>query len=184
MCTDLPVLKELKLKNGQQLVLRKPVVEDAEKMIKYLNIIGGQSDNLLFGQGEFHLTVEQEAEHIRKISIDGNTLMVLGIINDSIVSVAQISSPNRKRIAHNSEISISVMKEYWRNGIGEAVLEELIRFAKEHSIIKNVSLGVRASNKNAISLYEKLGFKQVGVHKGYFNVNGEIDDEIIMDLYI
>jgi RimJ/RimL family protein N-acetyltransferase len=184
MCADLTILKEVKLKNGQQLILRKPIVEDAAKMIEYLNAIGGESDNLLFGKNEFHLTVEQEAEYIKKLSTDANTFMIIGVINDSIVSVAQITSPNRKRIAHNSELSISVKKEYWRNGIGKAVLEELIRYAKEHSEIRNVSLGVKASNRNAIRLYEKLGFQQIGIHKGYFNVNGELDDEILMDLHL
>jgi len=177
-------LKEIQLKDGQQLILRRPIIEDAERMIKYLNIIGGESENLLFGKDEFHLTIEQEVEHIKSISNDANTLMILGIIENDIVSVAQINTSNRKRIAHNSEVSISVKKVYWQNGIGSAVMEEIIRFAKEHSTIKNVSLGVKASNKNAITLYEKYNFKRVGVHKDYFNINGIYDDEILMELYI
>jgi RimJ/RimL family protein N-acetyltransferase len=178
------ILKEIKLNNGHQLILRKPVVEDAKRMVEYLNIVGGESDNLLFGKGEFRLTVEQEMKYIENISNDANILMILGIINDNIVSVAQISSPNRKRIAHNSDVSISVKKEYWGNGIGSAVMEELISFAKEHDTIKNISLGVKASNHKAIAMYEKFGFKKVGVHKDYFNVDSNFDDEILMDLYI
>ncbi len=178
------ILKEIQLKSGQLLVLRKPIIEDAEKMVDYLNIVGGESENLLFGKGEFRLTVEQEMEHINRVSNDANTLMILGIIDNNIVSVAQISIPNRKRIAHNSEVSISVKKDYWGNGIGSAVMEELIRFAKEHSIIKNISLGVKVSNNNAIRMYEKFGFKKVGLHKDYFNINGQFYDEILMDLNI
>ena len=186
MKTDLSgyILKEIQLQDGQQLILRKPIVEDAEGMIQYLNIVGGESDNLLFGRDEFHLTVEQEIEHIKNISSDANTLMVLGIINNNIVSMAQISSANRKRIAHNSEMSISVKKEYWANGIGSAVMSEIIRFAKESSTIKNISLGVKVSNKNAIRMYEKFGFVKIGLHKDFFNINGNFDDEILMDLYI
>ena len=178
------ILKEIKLNNGQQLILRKPVVEDAKRMVEYLNIVGGESDNLLFGKDEFRLTVEQEMKYIENISNDANILIILGIINDNIVSVAQISSPNRKRIAHNSDVSISVKKEYWGNGIGSAVMEELIRFAREHDKIKNISLGVKASNHRAIAMSEKFGFKKVGLHKDYFNVEGNFDDEILMDLYI
>jgi len=48
----------------------------------------------------------------------------------------------------------------------------------------NISLGVRASNYNAIRLYEKFGFRKVGVHKNYFYINGKYDDEYIMDLYL
>jgi len=64
------------------------------------------------------------------------------------------------------------------------VMAELIRFAKELGTIKNISLGVRASNSNAISLYEKSGFKKVGIHKDHFNINGDFYDEILMGLYI
>lgn len=110
--------------------------------------------------------------------------MILGIIDNNIVSIGQISKPKRKRIAHNSEVAISVKKDYWRNGIGSAVIGELIRFAKENHEIKNISLGVKASNKNAIMMYEKFGFEKVGVHKNYFNINGNFDDKILMDLYI
>lgn len=178
------LLKEIQLKNNQQLILRKPEIEDAKSVVEYLNVVGGESENLLFGKDEFRLTIEQEMEHIKSISNSTGTLMILGIINNNIVSIAQISSPNRKRIAHNGEVSISVKKDYWKMGIGSAVMEELIRFAKENNIIKNISLGVKASNTNGIKLYEKFGFKKVGIHKDFFNINGNFDDEILMDLYI
>lgn len=178
------ILNEIQLKNGKKLILRKPIIEDAVKMIEYLNIVGGESDNLLFGKDEFHLTIEQEKEHIKNISNDADILMVLGIIEDNIVSVAQIGSSKRKRIAHNSEVAISVKKNYWKNGIGRAVMQELIKFAKDNTKIRNINLGVKANNKNAIMLYEKLGFIKVGIHKDYFNINGNFDDEILMDLYL
>lgn len=177
-------LKEVQLKSGQQLILRKPIMEDAEKLIEYLNLIGGESENLLFGKDEFNFTIEQEKEYIKSINNDINTLMILGLVNNNIVSCANISSPSKERISHNSEVAVSVKKEYWRNGIGNVVMEELIRVAREHDIIKNISLGVNASNKNAITMYEKFGFEKVGVHKDYFNVSGNYDDEILMDLYI
>lgn len=69
-------------------------------------------------------------------------------------------------------------------GIGSAVMEELLRFIKERGTIRNVSLSVKASSHNAIRMYKKFEFKKIGVHKNYFNVNGNFHDEIIMDLYI
>lgn len=176
--------KEIKLKDEQQLIIRKPELNDADDIIDYLNIVGGESDNLLFGAGEFRLTVEQERAHIENINKDTNCLMILGTIDNKIVSVAQISAPNRKRIEHNSEIAISVKKEYWGIGVGSAMMKELIQFAKEHISIKNISLGVRSINHNAIKLYEKYGFQKIGVHKHYFNVNGNYYDEILMDLQV
>ena len=178
------IFKIIKLKSGMELLLRRPKEEDAEAMLEYLNIVGGESDNLLFGKNEFRLTVEQEREHINNVNINDNALMLLGIIDNQIISVSQVSAPNRKRIAHNSELAISVKKEYWSMGIGTAVMEVLIDFAKNHETIKTISLGVKASNKKAQHLYEKLGFEKVGVHRNFFNIDGNYDDEILMDLYI
>ena len=178
------ILKLVKLENSKVLILRKSTEEDAESMIEYLNIVGGESDNLLFGKNEFRLTVEQEREYIKNINENNNALMLLGIIDNQIVSVSQVSATNRKRIAHNSELAISVKKEYWGMGIGTTVMEVLIDFAKNHETIKTISLGVKASNKKAQHLYEKLGFEKVGVHRNFFNIDGIYDDEILMDLYI
>ena len=107
---------ERTLKTGETLILRAPIEEDAKDMIEYLNIVGGESDNLLFGKDEFRLTVEQEAEYIKKVEQDPNMLMLLGIINNTVVSIAEIRSLGRKIIAHNSELAISVKKRVLGDG--------------------------------------------------------------------
>lgn len=177
------ILRETALKDGKKLTVRIPEVEDAEEMVEYCNTVGGESDNLTFGKNEFHLNVEQEEEYIRNLKNNQNSLTILGIVDNTIVSMANIVGLKKKRLVHNSEIGISVRKDYWKNGIGSIMMEELIKFAKEKGM-RNISLGVRADNKNAIKLYEKFGFQQVGLHKDYFNINGVFYDEILMDLYI
>ena len=47
-----------------------------------------------------------------------------------------------------------------------------------NNYIKYITLEVRASNVPAIKLYEKYGFKSLGVRKGYYQDNGE--DALIM----
>lgn len=178
------IIDKVELKNGAQLIFREATVDDANDIIEYLNIVGGESNNLLFGEGEFKRTIEQEKAYIENINKDKNSLMLLGVIDNRIVSVSQISSENRQRISHNSELAISVIKEYWGNRVGSFVIEQLIKFAKDNKSIKNISLGVKEDNHNAIKLYKRHGFVEVGVHKNFFNINGDYYDEILMDLYI
>ncbi len=109
--------------------------------------------------------------------------MLLGFIDDNLVSTSHISSPFRSRVIHNAEISISVKREYWSMGIGTAGMKELISFAKNKGT-KNILLGVIEDNYNAIKLYEKFGFVKVGEHKNFINVNGIYCNEILMDLYL
>ncbi|MGI6395312.1 MAG: ribosomal protein S18-alanine N-acetyltransferase [bacterium] len=62
---------------------------------------------------------------------------------------------------------IAVKKEMQSKGIGDLLVKEII----EHSCsigIEWISLEVRVSNAAAIRLYEKNGFKKLGVRKWYY----------------
>ena len=94
------IINTVKLKNDKDLILRKATTEDAEKIIEYLNLVGGESDNLLFGKDEIKISIDQEKSIIKAANSSNNNLMLLGIIDDIIVSVSNIFVPNRKRIVH------------------------------------------------------------------------------------
>ena len=68
-------------------------------------------------------------------------------------------------------------------GIGNAITNEIINFAKEKNV-KNIVLSVRQENSAAINLYKKYGFKTVGVKKDYICIDGNFDDEITMQLQL
>ncbi len=178
------IVREAVLKDGLKLVIRQPKVEDAEMLLAYLRVVGGESDNLLFGKGEVHMTIEQEREYIQNRLNDPNALWLLGCIGETLVSMGSIGCLARPRNRHNAEIGLTVKKEYWGRGIAQLMMEEIVRFAREHGGIKNVHLGVRAGNDSAIHIYEKFGFKKVGAHKDYFCVNGVYHDLNLMELSI
>ena len=64
-------------------------------------------------------------------------------------------------------MNIAVHPDFRRRGIGEmlvAALEEQLRQRGSQMLL----LEVRDSNAPAIALYEKLGFRQVGLRKNYY----------------
>ena len=64
-------------------------------------------------------------------------------------------------------MNVAVHPDHRRQGIAEALIEKLVLELKargSHALM----LEVRASNAPAISLYEKLGFLQVGLRKNYY----------------
>ena len=62
-------------------------------------------------------------------------------------------------------IDIFVLDEYRKRGIGKALINKML----ENKQIEKVTLEVKKDNKNAIMLYNSLGFKEVAVRKGYYN---------------
>lgn len=84
-------------------------------------------------------------------------------------------------ILDEADITNIVTKKNSRNcGIGTKLLEELIIVSKQKSI-KNITLEVNENNIYALKLYEKLGFKEIGRRKKYYNGK---DTAIIMELKI
>jgi ribosomal-protein-alanine N-acetyltransferase len=74
-------------------------------------------------------------------------------------------------------MNVAVHPDFRRRGIAEALVNSLVEELKaidSHSL----TLEVRASNVPAISLYEKMGFSEVGRRKNYYRNPRE--DALIM----
>lgn len=63
--------------------------------------------------------------------------------------------------------NVSVAGNRRRQGIGAGLVRELIRRAGEAGVTK-IYLEVRESNRAAIALYEKLGFRREGLRRDYY----------------
>lgn len=177
-------MKEIKLKNGKTAILRSPIKEDAQAMIDYLNIIGGENDFITFGKNEFSMSVEAEQDYIERINSMDNSKNVLIIIEDEIVGIASITSVQKERMKHNGTLGISIRKKYWGIGLGSDIMAYLINWAKSNKITKKINLLVREDNIRGVKLYEKFGFEKEGLLKKDICVNGVYYNTIAMGLYI
>lgn len=73
--------------------------------------------------------------------------------------------------------NVAVTKKARGQGIGEGLMREAMRVAKEQKA-EMMSLEVRVSNTVAQNLYRKLGFQEGGIRKGYYTDNHE--DALVM----
>ena len=104
-----------------------------------------------------------------------NSYYLVAKINDEIAGFAGL-----KIILDEADIMNIVTKKIYRNlGVGSAILESLIEFAKQNGI-KKLTLEVNETNQYAIKLYEKFKFKKISYRKSYYNQN----TAIIMQLCI
>ena len=83
--------------------------------------------------------------------------------DDEIIGFAGI-----KILVDNADIMNIVVKKSWRNqGVGNLLLNNLISICQDLNLL-SLSLEVNEDNLPAIHLYEKVGFKQVGLRKNYY----------------
>lgn len=64
--------------------------------------------------------------------------------------------------------NIAIDKKYQGKGYAKELLNYMFELANSRGI-KEFTLEVRVSNMNAIKLYEKLGFENVGVRKNFYD---------------
>lgn len=173
--------QEITLKNGKtKLIIRSAVPADAADIIDYLNHVAGESDNITFGPGDFGKNLEQEKSFLTSIQDSKNQIMVLGIIEGQVISVANLSGGNRPRTEHFVTLGITVAKKLWRQGVGKSVMEYLIDWAKKTDIIRKINLSVRSDNLGAINLYKSFGFEQEGLITREMCIDGVFVDTIEM----
>ena len=160
-------------------LIREAVPDDAEKMISYLNQVGGESDNLLHGKNEFAVPVEGVKRKLAMSKDSENSVVLIALENDEIIARAEIDGYYPARIRHRAMFSISVRKDYWDQGIGTEMIENIFEQAKKMKI-RIIELEVIADNVRAIHLYRKMGFVDIGTYKDYFFVNGMYKDAMVM----
>ena len=77
--------------------------------------------------------------------------------------------------------NIVVKKDFRKNGVGNALIAELIKLAQINNNKDKIILEVNKTNLPAIKLYEKNGFQNIGLRKKYYN---NTDDANIMALQL
>lgn len=103
--------------------------------------------------------------------------------DDIYIAVAEqgsekIGYADMRIIAGEAQIyNIAISHDYRAQGYGEMLLTHLIDKARE-SGCDSITLEVSSTNRAGISLYGKLGFKEVGRRKGYYSSDNT--DAILM----
>ncbi len=162
--------------------IEKARPEDAAALIEYLQVVGGESDNLTFGAEGLPATVEEETAFLEKSAADTRSVILLAKEDGEIIGDGHIEAFSR-RLSHRAGLGITVRKAAWGRGVGTAIMERLIAHAWEQGI-EIIELQVRSDNARAIRLYEKFGFVKIGHYPGFLKVDGVYADCDLMNLYL
>jgi len=171
--------KNVKLKNGEHLLIRNAVESDAAELIRFFRKVTSETDFLVTKPEEVVMSIEQEKSIIRAHLEKENSLFLVALLVDRIVGSLNFIGGSRERTKHKGEFGMSVLKDFWGLGIGSALLQSLIEWTKG-SGIRKIQLEVMADNERAINLYKKFGFKIEGRKEKAVFKNGEYTDILVM----
>jgi len=177
-------IQEKTLRDGRILEIRKAHPADARDLLEYIDAVSGESDNLTFGPGEFPLTEAQEEEYLRGIEASENQVYFIGSLEGLLVAAVSFNAGKKPRTMHVGEFGISVRRACWGLGVGEAMLDTLIDWARSTGIVKKIALHVRTDNEGALALYRKKGFVLEGTVRKELKIGDRYHDLHLMALFL
>ena len=155
---------EFKLKDGRSALLRSPKDEDVQGMLDYLYISAGETDFILRYPEECNkYTPESEKDFFDHTNKSENDTMIVCLVDGKVAGNCQISWSNGIKTRHRASVAIALLREYWNQGIGTRMFQEMIHIAENNSEILQIELDFIEGNSRARALYEKMGFRITGV---------------------
>ena len=93
-----------------------------------------------------------------------NTIYVVAKENDNVAGYAGMYLSFEE--GNITNVAVNPLSR--RKGIGEKIVRDILNRAYEKGV-RDVFLEVRETNSVAIALYEKIGFKEEGIRKNFYD---------------
>jgi len=168
------------LKNGTAALIRYVEPADAEALIAHVNSVG--AERVYIHTERLDQSVAEEADLLRQLDRT-RTLFLVAVIDGKLVGSSDVQRGRLTKNAHTASLGIAIRKDARGLGLGRALLEDDIRWARE-SGIRKLSLTVFATNRSAIALYGQLGFAEEARLKGQVVLEGSPVDEVVMTRWL
>lgn len=153
-----------KLRDGREALLRSPKEEDVESTLAYLVVSAGETDFILRYPEECgKYTPEGEKKLFEQKNESPNEAMIMCVVDGKVVGNCEISFFKGMKTKHRASIGIALISEFWNQGIGTKMFEEMIRLAENREDVLQIELEFVEGNARARHLYEKMGFRITGV---------------------
>ena len=170
---------EYTLRNDQVVKIRETEVKDAALILDFFVEVNKESKFLTREPHEVDMTLDEEMAFLDKISKSEHDCMLVAFDENSVIGTIGFHGSGLSRTKHRVSVGISVLSEYTNLGLGSIMMDMVIKKAKEYGKAK-VELEVRIDNYNAIRLYEKYGFRNEGIRRNGFLVDGGYIDLLLM----
>ena len=173
--------KEVYLKNGQKIILRSPDMFDAEQLLEHMRQTSAETEFMSRYPEEITVSVEAQSRFLQMIENDADNFMLAAYMDDRMVGNAGVTRVRENlKYRHRANFGISLREEVCGLGLGTIMLQEILEIITG-TTFEQLELTVFKDNARAIRLYEKMGFRKVGVLPGAYRLkDGSYHDEVQM----
>jgi RimJ/RimL family protein N-acetyltransferase len=160
---------------NDRLIVRPAVPGDADALVELGRDVAAESELWL----TYDRTRGDERRNVRGVQRDANVLVLVAEDEEGIVGRLSIARDRSPLSRHVAEFGLMVAARARRQGVGSALIEEAIAWARNLGIVR-LELTVFPHNTPAIALYRKLGFEEEGILRRRYFIDGRYMDAMLM----
>lgn len=149
----------------QPLMIREAREVDAATLVRLKKTVFSETDSLLQSMADYDGDLEEERYLIRRYRNLENSALIAAFEGREAIGFLTLQGAHLHRSRHVAQLGIAVTKDRWGEGIGRALMDQGLDWARANPIIQKISLMVYEENQRAIKIYEDYGFEREGLLK-------------------
>ena len=164
----------------EPVVIRPAQPGDAAALVELAADVAAEPEGWLISNGAWR-TTGQERRFLRALRRYGDAAVFVAETPDGVVGRLSLGRDPHPASRHVADLGLMVAASHRRRGIGTALLEQAVEWARGAGVRK-LELHVFPHNEAAIALYERFGFRQEGYRRAHYRRGSDYVDAILMAL--
>jgi RimJ/RimL family protein N-acetyltransferase len=158
--------------------IRRARPGDAAALVGLAEAVGAEPEGWLISDSSWR-SVGAERRYLRAVRRHPDAAVFVAETEADVVARLSIARDPHPASRHVADLGLMVAAAYRSRGIGRALLEQAVAWARS-SGVRKLELHVFPHNEPAIRLYEQFGFVREGFRRGHYRRGGQFVDAILM----
>jgi RimJ/RimL family protein N-acetyltransferase len=167
-------------RSGRDFTIRPATGDDAAALVALRDAVAAEGAWVAAEPGE--RTVLEESLALAGLVSHGG-LSIVAEVDGRVAGQLAVHRRQGRYEGHRGDLSITVERELRQQGIGRALVETAIDWARAVRLGK-LTLGVFPENERAIALYRSVGFVEEGTLRRHIRVGAGERDLVLMGLLL
>ena len=164
------------------LVIRSAVPGDAGALVDLAEAVGAEPEGWLISDDSWR-GVSDERRYLKALRRHPHAAVFVAEVGDEVVGRLSVARDPHPASFHVADLGLMVAAGHRRRGIGRALLEQAVDWARA-SNVRKLELHVFPHNAAAVALYDAMGFEREGYRTGHYRRGGGFQDAILMALWV
>jgi RimJ/RimL family protein N-acetyltransferase len=163
---------------SRDFVIRSAEPGDASALVELAQAVGSEPEGWLITTSNWR-NAGDERRYLKSVRRFPHAAVFVAEAPTGIVGRLSVGRDPHPASYHVADLGLMVAKSHRRLGIGQALLEAAVDWARARDVRK-LELHVFPHNQGAIDLYERFGFEREGFRKQHYRRPDGFVDAILM----